>query len=43
MLFLGCIANGMTSLNVSKYWQYVAGGAIILGAVMMNQVLERWR
>jgi ribose/xylose/arabinose/galactoside ABC-type transport system permease subunit len=43
VLFLGCIANGMTLLNVSEYWQYVARGAIILGAVLMNQVLERRR
>jgi sugar transport system permease protein len=43
VLFLGCIANGMTLLNVSEYWQYVARGAIILGAVLLNQVLERWR
>jgi sugar transport system permease protein len=43
VLFLGCIANGMTLLNVNEYWQYVARGAIILGAVLMNQVLERWR
>lgn len=41
VLFLGCIANGMTLLNVSEYWQYVVRGAIILGAVLMNQVLER--
>jgi sugar transport system permease protein len=43
VLFLGCIANGMTLLNVSEYWQYVARGAIILGAVLLNQVLERRR
>jgi ribose/xylose/arabinose/galactoside ABC-type transport system permease subunit len=43
VLFLGCIANGMTLLNVNEYWQYVARGAIILGAVLLNQVLERRR
>lgn len=43
VLFLGCIANGMTLLNVSEYWQYVVRGAIILGAVLLNQVLERIR
>lgn len=41
VLFLGCIANGMTLLNVSEYWQYVARGAIILVAVLINQVIER--
>ena len=41
VLFLGCIANGMTLLNVSEYWQYVVRGGIILGAVLLNQLLER--
>ncbi len=43
VLFLGCISNGMTLLNVSEYWQYVVRGGIILGAVLLNQVLERIR
>ena len=43
VLFLGCISNGMTLLNVSEYWQYVVRGGIILGAVLLNQVLERVR
>lgn len=43
VLFLGCISNGMTLMNVSEYWQYVVRGAIILGAVLLNQVLERVR
>ncbi len=43
VIFLGCISNGMTLLNVSEYWQYVVRGAIILGAVLLNQVLERSR
>jgi len=33
----------MTLLDVNEYWQYVARGAIILGAVLINQVLERRR
>ena len=40
VLFLGCITNGMTLLNVSEYWQYVVRGGIILGAVLVNQILE---
>jgi ribose/xylose/arabinose/galactoside ABC-type transport system permease subunit len=40
VLFLGCISNGMTLLDVNEYWQYVARGAIILGAVLINQVIE---
>lgn len=43
VIFLGCISNGMTLLNVSEYWQYVVRGAIILGAVLLNQMLERSR
>ncbi|MBB3930147.1 ribose/xylose/arabinose/galactoside ABC-type transport system permease subunit [Kaistia hirudinis] len=43
VLFLGCIANGMTLMNVSEYWQYVVRGGIILGAVLLNQILERIR
>lgn len=43
VLFLGCITNGMTLLNVSEYWQYVVRGGIILGAVLVNQVLEEVR
>ena len=41
VLFLGCISNGMTLLNVTEYWQYVVRGGIILGAVLLNQVLEQ--
>ena len=40
VLFLGCITNGMTLLDVSEYWQYVVRGAIILGAVLLNQIIE---
>lgn len=43
VLFLGCISNGMTLMNVSEYWQYVVRGGIILGAVLLNQVLDRVR
>ncbi|BCP55304.1 ribonucleotide-diphosphate reductase subunit alpha [Kaistia sp. 32K] len=43
VLFLGCIANGMTLMNVSEYWQYVVRGGIILGAVLLNQILDRLR
>ncbi len=43
VIFLGCISNGMTLLNVSEYWQYVVRGAIILGAVLLNQVLDQTR
>ncbi len=41
VLFLGCISNGMTLLNVIEYWHYVLRVVIILVAVLLNQVLER--
>jgi len=40
VLLLGCITNGMTLLDVSEYWQYVVRGVIILGAVLLNQLME---
>ncbi len=40
VLLLGCITNGMTLLDVSEYWQYVVRGVIILGAVLLNQLVE---
>jgi ribose/xylose/arabinose/galactoside ABC-type transport system permease subunit len=43
VVFLGCISNGMTLLNVNEYWQLVVSGAIIVGAVLLNQLLERIR
>ncbi len=43
VLFLGFVVNGMTLLNVSEYWQYVVRGALILGAVLFNYMLERLR
>ena len=43
VIFLGCISNGMTLMNVSEYWQLVVRGVIIVGAVLLNQVLERIR
>ena len=41
VLFLGVIVNGMTLLNVSEYWQLVVRGALIIGAVLMNHMLDR--
>ena len=41
VLLLGCITNGMTLLDVSEYWQFVVRGALILGAVLLNQAVER--
>ncbi|WP_306118948.1 MULTISPECIES: ABC transporter permease [unclassified Roseitalea] len=40
VLFLGVIVNGMTLLNVSEYWQFVVRGMLIIGAVLMNHILD---
>jgi len=41
VLFLGVIGNGMTLMNVSEYWQYVVRGGLIIGAVMLNQIVDK--
>jgi ribose transport system permease protein len=41
VLFLGFIVNGMTLLNISEYWQLVVRGALIIGAVLLNQILDK--
>ena len=38
VVFLGVLGNGMTLLNVNEYWQHVVRGALILGAVLLNQL-----
>ncbi len=43
VMFLGIIINGMTLMNVSEYWQYVVRALLILGAVLLNSVLEKHR
>ena len=42
IIFIGVIMNGMTLMNVPVYTQYVMRGALILAAVLMNQLQERW-
>jgi ribose/xylose/arabinose/galactoside ABC-type transport system permease subunit len=42
ILFLGIIVNGMTLLNISEYWQYVVRGGLIIGAVLLNHILEKY-
>ena len=41
VLVMGVINNGLNLLNVSTYWQYVANGAIILIAVMVDWMKQR--
>ncbi|ADU36850.1 ABC transporter permease subunit [Variovorax paradoxus] len=38
-LIIGVINNGLTIMGVSSFWQYVAKGAVILLAV----IIDRWR
>jgi ribose/xylose/arabinose/galactoside ABC-type transport system permease subunit len=36
VIFLGVVMNGMTLLDMNEYWQYVARGVLIFGAVLIN-------
>jgi sugar transport system permease protein len=38
VIFIGVIGNGMTLLNVPSYTQLIVQGALILAAVLMNQL-----
>lgn len=36
IIFLGIVVNGMTLLDMNEYWQFVARGVLIFGAVLIN-------
>lgn len=36
IIFLGIVVNGMTLLDMNEYWQFVARGVLIFGAVLLN-------
>ncbi len=38
-LIIGVMNNGLTILGLSSFWQYVAKGAVIVLAV----ILDKWR
>jgi len=38
VFFLGIIINGMTLLNISQFWQLVVRGALILAAILINNL-----
>ena len=38
VLFIGLLANGMTLIGVDPYWQEVARGLIVLGAVLVSVI-----
>jgi ribose transport system permease protein len=40
-ILLGCIANGLTLLNVNAFVQLVVTGAIVLGAVLTDRLATR--
>ena len=40
-LTLGTLQNGLTLLNVPSFWQYVASGAVVILAVLADQVTRR--
>ena len=41
IIFLGFMSNGMTLLNLSEYIQMVVKGGVILGAVLVNTMMEQ--
>ncbi len=41
IIFLGFMSNGMTLLNLSEYIQMVVKGGVILGAVLINTMMEQ--
>lgn len=42
VLVIGVLDNGLQQVGVSPYWQQVAKGAVILAAVVLDQVKDRW-
>lgn len=42
VLIIGCIRNGLNLLAVSSFWQQVAIGSIIIGAVLIDELRKRY-
>lgn len=42
VLVIGVLETGLQLIGVPTYWQQVAKGAVILAAVVLDQVKERW-
>lgn len=40
-IIIGCIYNGMNFLRIDSYWQSLAKGAVIIGAVMLDMVMNK--
>lgn len=41
ILFLGIVLNGMTIMGLSSYWQLVVRGALVIAAVLLNNLSTR--
>lgn len=41
VLIMGIVQNAMNLLNVAPFWQYVARGMILLGAVLFDRLRQR--
>jgi rhamnose transport system permease protein len=40
-LFIGILANGLTLVHISEFWQQAVQGIVILGAVISNALIAR--
>ncbi|MCP4400905.1 MAG: ABC transporter permease [bacterium] len=40
-LFIGILANGLTLVHISEFWQLAVQGFVILGAVIVNALIAR--
>jgi L-arabinose transport system permease protein len=43
VLIMGSVQNAMSLLNVPTFYQYLIRGAILLTAVLFDQLRRRWR
>jgi L-arabinose transport system permease protein len=41
VLIMGLVQNAMNLLNIPPFYQYVARGCILLGAVMLDRFKQR--
>jgi L-arabinose transport system permease protein len=42
VLIMGVVNNAMNLLNIAPFYQYVASGAILLAAVLIDRLKQRW-
>ena len=41
VFIMGIVENAMNLLNIDSFYQYIVRGAILLGAVMLDQLKQR--